>query len=282
MQNSLYTYLFKHEENYYIYNSEQCLLAEISLDMYKSLHDRDFGEINTDTLKVLCDKKIVVSDEDRYSYYNESKIKFLSSAYNNEVITLAIVPCTGCNFECPYCFETKKHPKIIDEKTENDIIDFINGHESAKELYLTWYGGEPLLAFDKIKSIYKKIKEKTSVEIKGNSIVTNGYLINDDVLNFFKESNLNQIQITLDGLPEHHNKTRYLKAGKKETFDTIIENIKKTAECLPQTQVAVRINVNKTNEKDFANLYKRFSEEMDYSNVYAYPGFIREDTCDNW
>lgn len=37
------------------------------------------------------------------------------------------------------------------------LITFINGYTSVKKLNLTWYGGEPLMAFNKIKYIVDKI-----------------------------------------------------------------------------------------------------------------------------
>ena len=57
------------------------------------------------------------------------------------------------------------------------ITRFINEHNNAKTLNLIWYGGEPLLSFNRIKEIYNNIKSDTNVQITNHSIVTNGYLI---------------------------------------------------------------------------------------------------------
>lgn len=71
----------------------------------------------------------------------------------------------------------------MDKKTIHNIIRFLN-NSSAKELSLHWYGGEPLLRFDLMKKIYEGITKETSLKLVSNSIITNGYLINNAILDF--------------------------------------------------------------------------------------------------
>lgn len=279
-QLSIYTHIFRHNNHYYLYNSEKRIMAEITEVLYSQLYDRDFAAIAQNTLDILLKKGILVEDTDKYAFYDEIKMRYLSSAYDKENISLVIVPYTGCNFACPYCFEEKKHPQMMTEEVEDELIDFLNGHHSAKDIELTWYGGEPLLAFKRIQSIYKKLTNNTKFKIKTHSIVTNGFLINQEMLDFFKESKLNDMQITLDGTREHHNQTRSLKQSKQGTFDTIIDNIKKVINNLPDCHLYIRVNVNKNNEDDFFEIYNSFCKEFSSNNLSVYPGFIREETKD--
>lgn len=71
---------------------------------------------------------------------------------------------------------------------------------------------------------------ETKLKITGHSIVTNGYLINDDTISFFKDSELNHIQITLDGCRENHNRTRFLKHDKSGTYDIILKKYNQGSE----------------------------------------------------
>ena len=45
-------------------------------------------------------------------------------------------------------------------------------------------------------------------------------------------------------------------------------------------KIDLRINVNKTNEKDFAILYKKFIHRYGTKKINPYPGFIRETSKD--
>ena len=89
------------------------------------------------------------------------------------------------------------------------------------------------------------------------------------------------MQITLDGTEEHHNQTRFLKQNKQGTFHKIIDNIRMAVEILPNCHIAIRININKSNEQDFFDIYNKFSKEFKEKQISIYPGFIREETPDH-
>ncbi len=280
MRLSIYTYIFTRSFKYYLYNSESSLFAVISESLYSLLYNRDFQSIDKDTLNTLRLKKIIVEDEEVYSYYDEIKMRYYSESYDKENLLLVIVPFSGCNFACPYCFEEKKAPYLMSAAVEDKVLEFITGHPNAKKLSLTWYGGEPLLGFDVIKSLYRKIMEKTDLNILRHSLITNGYLINQEMLNFFRESKLQEMQITLDGKENNHNKTRCLKQSRQGTFERIVENIGLVLENLPNCMLSIRINVNKTNQDDFQEMYHFLHNRFPSKHLYVYPGFIREETKD--
>lgn len=280
MRLSIYSYIFPNASHFYLYNSENSVLAEISELLYSQLYNRDFSSISQETFNSLKEKRIIVEENEAYLFYHKVKMQFLSNAYNKEAISLVIVPYTGCNFACPYCFEEKKNPALITEEIEDGIISFLSTHPSAKDIDLTWYGGEPLIAFKNIKSLYTKIKNETTLNIGNHSIVTNGYLINSEILDFFKETHLRSMQITLDGIQEHHDQTRYLKHSKKGTFNKIIENIHLVTEKLPDCHLSVRVNVDKNNADDFVIMLNDLYSHFDSPNFKVYPGFIREETKD--
>lgn len=280
MRLSIYTYIFSTASHFYLYNSENSIFAEISELLYSQLYNRDFSSIKKETLDSFKEKKIIIEENEAYLYYDKMKMRFLSNSYNKENISLVIVPYTGCNFSCPYCFEEKKNPLLMNEETENSIIDFLSAHPSVKDINLTWYGGEPLLAFKNIKSIYSKIKNRTTLKIINHSITTNGYLINSEILDFFKESQLQSMQITLDGTQEHHDQTRYLKHTKQGTFNRIIENIHSVVEKLPDCHLTIRVNINKNNADDFYIMLNYLYSHFNSPNLKVYPGFIREETKD--
>lgn len=277
---SLYTYLFKDNSNYYLYNSENDLKAQISESLYNDLNSGAFNKISKQLVNTLESKNVLIDSTEKYSYYNKMKIRNNTLNYNNETIILAIVPNLGCNFSCPYCFEGDKKAKSISEKVINNLISFLNSHTRAKNLAITWYGGEPLLSFNKIEELFNRILTETKLNIISHSIVTNGYLITPQVIDFFNKSKLNEIQITLDGNENNHNLTRFIKGSHKPTFDVIVKNIGSVLEKMPNTDVHVRINISKNNQDDFIEMYNYLNERFQSKRLTVYPGIIKEKTCD--
>ena len=275
---SIYVFLFEKGGHYYLYNSETGFLSEISECIYTSLYDGDFESIPDSVAKELQEKKIIVDRDKVYEYYYKDRIKYLSTIGNYKVLDLVIAPTTGCNFECPYCFEGDKRNHLMTESVISDLISFIKRYKDSEELSITWYGGEPLLSFNTIKRIVSRIKAECEIKLTSQAIVTNGYLINSEVINFMKENRFNSIQITFDGFKGNHNKTRFLKDCHQPTFDKILTNVDRLAAEMPEDfKIAIRVNINKKNEEDFPLMLKMMQSRYKGKNVLVYPGFIRED-----
>lgn len=167
-------------------------------------------------------------------------------------VKLTICPTLACNFNCPYCFENHKSGKMSEE-TQNDIINFLEKtNKKIKTLFVTWYGGEPLLAVDIIQSLSRKLinfSEKNNISYNSN-IITNGYLLNQKIADTLKELKVSHYQITLDGIGETHDKTRHLANG-NPTFDKIIDNLHNIK---IEGNISIRHNIHKGNIKDSKNL----------------------------
>lgn len=282
MKLSLYTLLFEKNAQHYLYNSETEFLSVISEEIHEKLYDGAFDEIDEEFISILKEKKIIVDDDCLYNYYDVAKLRFLSNIGVSDSLDLIIAPTTGCNFACPYCFEGEKENHVMTDEVINHLITFINGYETVKNLNITWYGGEPLLAFGKIKDIVKKINEECKAKINHQSIITNGYLLSEKIIRQMVELKFNSVQISLDGDEENHNKTRCLKGNKGKTFSKILKNIETLVNQTPDDfKIDLRINVNKNNQEDFAVLYKKFISQFGSKKINPYPGFIRETSKDN-
>lgn len=278
---SIYTVLFEREGKHYLFNSETEFLSVIPEEIYEKLYNGAFDELPDDFIDTLREKKIVIEEERRYDYYDLCKLNHLSNIGVADSLNLVIAPTTGCNFACPYCFEGEKRTKVITEEVIGHLIKFINGYPDVKKLHLTWYGGEPLMAFDRTKQIIQRIQEECHAKIGTQSIITNAYLLSDKVIKDMIALGFTNIQITFDGDEASHNKTRFLKGSKGETFGRIMENLDNLVAQIPDTfKIDLRINVNKENEEDFATLYKKLTERYGAQRINPYPGFIRETSKD--
>lgn len=90
-----------------------------------------------------------------------------------------------CNLHCKHC-----HCKRLDFKFNEDILEYIKNNNFTR---ITFSGGEPLLYLDIIKRVAGYIGK--GMEYK---IVSNGNLLDGEVVNFLNEYNVNYI-ISYDG-----------------------------------------------------------------------------------
>jgi uncharacterized protein len=159
---------------------------------------------------------------------------------------------------------------------QDALIEYIGKSvdDGTRNLDISWYGGEPLLHLDVFKNLAKRIKE-LSVE-KGCSLhthmVTNGYLLNEEIIEFLDEVGISKIQITIDGLKEHHDVRRPLRNG-RGTFKKIYENLGLFSES--PIAVVVRMNVDNTNAGDFLELKQRILE-LNNPNITIYPSPVED------
>lgn len=170
------------------------------------------------------------------------------------LIGLTICPTMGCNFDCPYCFEDHFAGKMSQE-VQDDVVALAGrmlDASGAKDVFVTWFGGEPLLAPDIIESLSARLM--AFADERGGkysaSIITNGYLLTQDVVDMLERCKVNHAQITIDGMGATHDATRRL-AGGGPTFERITANLRDLD--LP-FKVDIRHNVHQANRSEMDKL----------------------------
>jgi len=99
----------------------------------------------------------------------------------------------------------------------------INESNDNKDLNITFFGGEPLLEFELIRTVIEHIDSiKNSVTKNiSYSITTNGTIANDEIFSFLKDRF--NLLLSIDGDRFSHNRHRRFLDG-TATFDIIMEN----------------------------------------------------------
>lgn len=271
---SKYNFLFKGNRSYYIYNSLSNALAEISSEDFFELQQVSVSSPNQvvrdSLLQQLKPLKAFVDSDDG----EINKIRYRSRVQRSSDVKLELTinPTLACNFNCPYCFE-KQHPNIyMTDEVEEQIIEYIKRHKQAKFLHVTWFGGEPLLAYRRIVTLTERMKE-LGLYYSAN-MITNGYLLNQEIIDNLSYLAISSIQITIDGLAERHNSRRGLKSG-GETYDRILQNIALLSERQPKIRIGVRVNVDKSNKDDFISICNFFREKR-YPNLSVSLSFVQD------
>lgn len=174
----------------------------------------------------------------------------------------------NCNFRCPYCYENEisNNGNNWGQKTfTKEMVDQAYAAmlkiEPQRKLHanvITLYGGEPLLA--KNKEIVDYIVQKGHRLGYKFSAITNGYDL-DHFKNLLSPDLINNLQITIDGDEEQHNKRR-IHYQAKDTFRKVLSNVRIALDC----GISVSIRVN-TDMKNFETLYElqRIFDELGYS-----------------
>lgn len=221
-------------------------------------------EINHSLYKLLSKERIIIDEEinelDIIKFRNRRDV-FLTNSFR-----LTIIPTLDCNFNCWYCYE-KHVPGIMDKNIINKIIKLIKTEIEARRinrLELDWFGGEPLMCFDEI--IYP-----TSLELKkitdsfncgfSNNITTNGFFLSKEAVSKTIEISLFSFQIPIDGTKDLHNKVKRNKDG-RNSFDTIIENIRNLLIFNKQATVDLRINFTNATLTNLRTLVDLFPYEI--------------------
>ena len=191
-------------------------------------------------------------------------------------VNLTICPTMGCNFDCPYCFETHGGRPMTSE-VQDDVValaERMMDAAGAKILRVVWFGGEPLLALGVIEALSKRliaVAESRGAAYRAEA-VTNGYLLSQRAAELLGEARVHEIQVTLDGIGAAHDATRQL-AGGGATFDRIVKNISQPG--LP-FRVSIRHNVHEGNRSE-AEKVRKFVEELALSSGNAiayYPALV--------
>ena len=280
---SRYNTLFKSKRNgWLLYNSASNSFAQVdkgSLEFIRRIPNDpnvDFSS-NPEIYFKLRQGGFLVEDGKDDDLFRILKMRRLTQAYAGNSMLLTIAPTKECNFACPYCFEKNRVPSKMSDATESSLIHFIEKHENVKNLYVTWYGGEPLLEFERMKSINKKLQ---LLEKKYNSMmITNGYLLNEEIISQLDDFKISLIQITVDGNKETHDSRRFLVEG-GGTFDRIFENIDLLLKSCWKGKLNIRVNVDKTNYTEYMNVYKlvesKYPDKFE-KQVTVYPGFVHGD-----
>ena len=253
MKPSRYNFFFRVDDRAILgYNSLTTALAELSAQEFAAL--QAFCDEPGDDLLDACgpgfrddlvkDGFLVLNDCDELE-----QIGTLHDALKTQrqrSIGLTIVPTLDCNFRCTYCFSYAR-PERMSARIQEALVQFVEAKLPADgSLSVTWYGGEPTLCLDVIEALSAQLRdvcEHHGTQYLPASIITNGFLLTEKVVQRLVDAGITHAQVTLDGDRDTHNQRRPLQGG-VGTFDRILENVAAVRNIL---EISIRINVDRSN-----------------------------------
>lgn len=155
-----------------------------------------------------------------------------------------------CNLRCKHCYISAEDRKYQDELTTAEAEEFIRNLADLQIPVLLFSGGEPLIRED----IFHLSKLATELGVRV-VLSTNGTLITPEMAESIKESGMQYVGISLDGLHDIHDEFRCMPGA----MDRSIEGIKN---CMKLgINSGVRFTVNKYNREDLAGIIDLLVQE---------------------
>ena len=269
------------ETTVHIWNVKHGSVIELETPLYEELKQ---NRLNSGVLKyrdALIKEGIIVPeslDEQQEIIFSARQRQY---SIGRDSFGLVLAPTLNCNYHCPYCFERGvERDGYMSDEVQQTLIralsEKLEGNTKIKRARITWFGGEPLLAYDKVivplqKSIIELCK-KLGIQT-AFSIITNGYYLTSEKYDFlFKDCNTKFVQITLDGSENDYAKR---KATAVESFRRVVENVLDLSEYVHKNKLDVnlniRLNADNTNYPNIKELViklkieKRFQDNINFS-----------------
>ncbi len=197
------------------------------------------------------DKGYIIDPDKENKIYNKKYLEFIDGRETDEV-QLFFIPSYACNFACSYCYQDEydAEKQELSYEVMDGFFNYIKSQFAGRKKYITVFGGEPLLGTESHKNYIKRLLEKAAENALDVAFVTNGFLLSE-YIPLFKDKNIREVQVTLDGTAEVHNKRRMLKGG-QETFQKIVEGIDKSLE--NNIPINLRMVIDKENVTELPKL----------------------------
>ena len=170
-----------------------------------------------------------------------------------------ILPTTGCNAKCFYCYESNLRHISMSMETAERLVEFIYKNHGGKRVLLSWFGGEPTLGVRQIDYICERLRQ---LKVPYDSeMVSNAYLFDSNLVEHAKSYwNLNNIQITLDGTEKVYNRTKAYVAIKDNAYQRVLRNIKLFLD--ENINVNIRLNMDNHNVQDLRDLIDELTDRF--------------------
>jgi uncharacterized protein len=155
---------------------------------------------------------------------HNASVKVQTGRYAKRSLTLIIKVVSTCNLACRYCDANIYSNRRMSLDTVSQIIK--KALDYADYVEFIWHGGEPLLMgiqfYEKVVELQKRYRREGQIII--NSLQTNGTLISQEWVDFFKANDF-KVGVSLDGPPEVHNANRVFRNG-QGSFEQVMRGIR--------------------------------------------------------
>jgi len=259
--------LIKNPFGYYLYDARVNRIVEVSERLYQAYRCND-----KKLMESLDEYKRM--QKDGFFNNNEFSICFgnkgiLKSMYERGLHSMVLQVTQNCNFRCTYCPYTSNsgNLRVHSDKTMPievalKAVDFLYEHSiDAKQIVLGFYGGEPLLRFDTIRTVMEYAKKKFEEKELRFMLTSNATLLSEEILTYFNNNNVTLL-VSLDGPKDVNDAHRVFAGSGGGTFDVIIRKLDEIAKKYPALKERTSINMVVDPSIDYEDYRKIYEDPI--------------------
>jgi uncharacterized protein len=298
--------IFSENNYYYFYDSGTskvvmldsniAQLIELLICSNKSLEELnefiDLHNINVDELIASINEEDLFKGFKIKHLYNDISLGHMKNQIEMGTTQLILELTGKCNMRCRYCIYHDGYPhnrpftsKRMSSQTALKSIDYMKQYGDQHEVYITFYGGEPLLEFELLKEVIEYSKVALAGRTVHYSFTTNLTVLTPKMAEYFSTVENLAILCSIDGPKEVHDMYRVYKNG-TGSFDDVFKKFKLLNDVVKKNGNNVTIGVNavymppfsvdKVNEINefFTNLdftHEDFSYQIGYASFGTVP-----------
>lgn len=260
--------LFKTINNYYLLDGVKCEILPINKESFQYLDGVLKGKDDFSTDKLPTEELIqlhhhgYLSTKNNVEKLQHSYANYLPYFMQRKLNKITLQVTQGCNFRCKYCVysdETNKKQRTHSQEsmsleTAKEAIDFLLAHSiDSKHINISFYGGEPLLAFGLIKDVVDYAEKIFKGKKISYNMTSNGTLLDEEKIEFLIEHDFS-LMISLDGPKEINDLNRVYPDG-SGTYDSVMKKIQLIQEKYPDfgEKLSISMVMDPSNDFDCIN-----------------------------
>ena len=260
---SKYVHFLEVGGKHFAFNVKDSSAVALNSKLYRFLTDnRDNTALVGKTSPALYEalvkaEMIVPRDKDESKELIET---FRRQESSPDYFGIIVNPTLDCNLRCWYCYESHSHGSMMNETTANAVKALIDDKLTQPELRrlsLSFFGGEPLIGWDKVVMplltyATERCREKNIRFSTG--FTTNGVLLVSRKLDDLASLGLGgtNFQISFDGHRPFHDVSR-VGENRRPTYDRILGNLIEAAK--RGFSITMRFNYTPDTVDSFADIF---------------------------
>lgn len=199
--------------------------------------------------------------------------------------TLVLNVTNQCNLSCTYCYEYGEdkivdtahgaQAKFMSEATARESVDLLL-KRSARQAYLTFFGGETLLNFPVVRSTIAYARERFAAAGKKIefSLTTNATLLREEIIEFLAAHDVG-VTVSIDGPREMQDQFRVFHNG-KGSYDVVEPKVRELLRRHRSRPIGARVTLT-SQTLQIRRIFQHLREEIGFQEV----GFAPVTTSPN-
>ncbi|MBV7276160.1 His-Xaa-Ser system radical SAM maturase HxsB [Clostridium sp. PL3] len=287
MNSNLNYFNFKKFKDKYLLTNDLGNFIFLSEDEFPKVYMENYEEGDELYKKLAKEYFIVDGNKDSFVDNASELLKRHKTCLFDGTQLHIFVLTTNCNQSCVYCQATaslgNNLNKMMNKETAKRAVD-IAMQSSSQSLSFEFQGGEPLLNFETIRYILEYSLEKNKKINKeiGFNLVSNLILMNDDMIEFFIDNNVN-IATSIDGDEYVHDKNRPY--GTTSSFKIVKEKIDKINKLYKERGKDLKVQAIQTTTRFSLNRWKEIIDtyvQLGMDTLFIRPLTPLGNSKDRW